>query len=619
MKRILPFLFSFFLAFSAIAQCNQDEVEVFFVFHTDAWGYENYWQLVPFGNDCGQNVIAEGANINVGCEGTASENSPEGYESNSVITEGPFCLTTEEYYNFIFVDSYGDGGLTIEVFENGQFTNLFQGTGNGNMWTFQAGVSNLPSYDSPCNAAEIVPDGASIELTNTNALVGFNEVHPPDGSCAIYGHWCEATLTNTVWASFVAEEGIAYEITTCGSIEGFDTQLALWKATDCFDFSTYELITANDDMFGGCATSNGFSSLMYSGCLEGGTTYYIQVDGWAGSTGTAELSVTSYNASEAMGSSVNSINCPLDKGEDGDGSIMVYVTGGGSNFTAEWNGPNDFSATTNDVNGLDVGEYYVTITTSCGNVFSDEFTISQPSQWNVYLTPEEPACPLSTNGGLTANASGATAPYSFAWYGPNDYTSLEQVISNLEVGAYHVTITDDNGCNYDMDYILGAANDFQVDLGNDLELCLGETEVVSAPIGLEYTWQDGSNNQFFFIESSTWGIGEHALILTTTTEEGCTDTDVLGFVVEECIAVNEEALLISGVYPNPAHDRVTLLSKLDLHDAMIQVYNSYGQIVHSERAAQAYQQNIHFNLASGMYVLTIQLGERTQRVPLVIE
>ncbi|MFZ4785839.1 MAG: T9SS type A sorting domain-containing protein, partial [Flavobacteriales bacterium] len=103
------------------------------------------------------------------------------------------------------------------------------------------------------------------------------------------------------------------------------------------------------------------------------------------------------------------------------------------------------------------------------------------------------------------------------------------------------------------------------------------------------------------------------------TEEGCTDTDVLGFVVEECIAVNEEELLIAGIFPNPVHDRLTLSSKLDLRDAMIHVYNSYGQIVHSERAEQAYQQDIALNLASGMYILTVQLGDRMQRVPLVIE
>ncbi|MFN8697874.1 MAG: hypothetical protein ACK5XQ_00980, partial [Flavobacteriales bacterium] len=81
------------LSFSSLysfAQCADGEVEVQLIIHTDAWAYEMYWQLREAGTPCGPDFIAQGANLNVGCAGTAAGNSPNGYANNSTYTEGPF-------------------------------------------------------------------------------------------------------------------------------------------------------------------------------------------------------------------------------------------------------------------------------------------------------------------------------------------------------------------------------------------------------------------------------------------------------------------------------------------------------------------------------------------------
>jgi len=175
---LLAVSFILFSAISSFAQCAAGETAVTFVMHTDNWAYENYWQLNLAGTGCNLTPIVEGANLNVGCAGTESANSANGYANASVITEGPFCLTNNTAYELIYLDSYGDGGLVIEVFENGALTHVYGGSGAGNTWTFTIGVSTAPAYDSPCSAIEITADGPSLALNNTDAISGFGELAP---------------------------------------------------------------------------------------------------------------------------------------------------------------------------------------------------------------------------------------------------------------------------------------------------------------------------------------------------------------------------------------------------------------------------------------------------------
>ena len=92
-----------FAVTNAFTQCAAGETSVTFVMHTDAWAYENYWQLNLAGTGCNASPIEEGANLNVGCTGTESDNSANGYANNSTITEGPFCLTNNTDYEIVYV------------------------------------------------------------------------------------------------------------------------------------------------------------------------------------------------------------------------------------------------------------------------------------------------------------------------------------------------------------------------------------------------------------------------------------------------------------------------------------------------------------------------------------
>jgi hypothetical protein len=64
------------------------------------------------------------------------------------------------------------------------------------------------------------------------------------------------------------------------------------------------------------------------------------------------------------------------------------------------------------------------------------------------LTGPNSNCTAPFDGILLITASGGSGSYSFAWTGPNGFTSNLEDISNIENGDYTVVVTDNNlGCS----------------------------------------------------------------------------------------------------------------------------------------------------------------------------
>ena len=168
---------------------------------------------------------------------------PDGYAF--VVIRKPLGTGSEK----IFVNR-----LVIEVFENGALTHVYGGSGAGNTWTFTIGVSTAPAYDSPCSAIEITADGPSLTLNNTDAIAGFGELAPAGVDCGVYGFWCEGNSTNSIWAKFIpTTNATSFEVTTCNPGTSTDTQIAIYKVSDCSNFATFDLISSNEDRIGGCS------------------------------------------------------------------------------------------------------------------------------------------------------------------------------------------------------------------------------------------------------------------------------------------------------------------------------------------------------------------------------
>ncbi len=598
-------------------QCESNQVEVFMNIYTDAWPYETYWQLVPAGNDCGEGVIAEGGNINVNCEGLAADDGPLGYPANTMVTTDPICLNIGESYDLIFLDSWGDGGLVFEIYQNGALTVLFTGLGFGNSVNFIAGVSNTPLYDQPCGAEFITLD-SEIVLDNTYALAGFGEIAPEGGGCGNYGQWCEGTSTRSVWAYFIAEEDQGYEITTCGSLQGFDTQIALYKSENCNGFENFELISANDDTGIPCATSDIYSSRLFVSCLEPGATYYIQVDGYFNASGEVALGLYSYDGTPELVASVSAINCPVNKGDTGNGAIYPYIIGEGINFSAQWTGPNGFSSNEPNLTGLNAGVYEVEITSACGIQYNDSYEIFEPSFWNVFLSSNPPSCGASFDGELSVDVSGATPPYQINWNGPGGATYSGNTISGLDDGEYTGMIIDANECPYPLGFQLNAVNDFEFEVQQEYVLCDdGSIEIELTP-QYSYFWFDGSAGNVYPINGEDWNIGNNSILVTVSNDQGCNDVVAISFVVDDCTFVDESTRNGLMCYPNPSEGQITIQFP-SVGPWRLEIFDNTGKLVRTELTS-AEASFVYLDLfSSGQYWLRASFGNQVYQSGFIVK
>ncbi|MCB0761640.1 MAG: T9SS type A sorting domain-containing protein [Flavobacteriales bacterium] len=619
MKSILTTLFLGLFALASLpsfAQCNPGEVEISMIMYTDPWGYENYWQIVPSGNDCGDGTIVWGGNdMGVGCSGTGNPEGVAGeYPSNSVINVDPFCMSEGTFLDLIFVDSYGDGGLTIEIYEDGSLSYVYYGTGDGNTWTFEVGNPPVVEFDSPCGALELTVDGGAVMMDNTGAIASVSEVTPGGGNCGVYGIWCEGAVTNSIWASFVAPEDGSVYITTCNEGTEADTQLALYSFEDCLDMSTFTLVSANDDMPGGCSIANGFSSEMYSTCLIPGDTYLIQLDGWNGSVGAMAISVETYVPETPQATAaVSSINCPLNKGEQGDGFILPYVFGWGSDFTVEWTGPFGYSSSDKFIYDLNGGVYTAVMTNACGSAsVTAEFTVNEPAPFQASFDAADMLCPLSGDGFIEATISGGTPGYSYYWTGPDDFIGNTEDLENLNAGVYQLQLTDDHDCIANWTVNMSVDEPFSFDLGADVIICDDEQYMAVGPAGFFYEWQDGSINQFYIIDGSEVGPGTYTLILDAYNDDGCAYTDAQIVTVWNCTGVEEWDAEAIALYPNPANDRIWLENLPAGQNLRLQIIDFTGKVVSDEQLQQVQgrvELPLSDEMAPGMYSVRVMNAE----------
>ncbi|MFZ8836341.1 MAG: T9SS type A sorting domain-containing protein [Flavobacteriales bacterium] len=606
------------------AQCDAGEVAIEFVIDTDAWGYEMYWELTPTGEACGgENFIASGGNsANVGCDGAGNGgNGGTTYGNNAIYMEGPFCLAEGQGLDLIHVDSYGDGGSRFDVYMDGLLSGIFNGTGYGNVWTFTAGESLFIDYDIPCAAAPIEVNGPSVMVNSVGGSIQSGEVSPPaapSGSCSLSGSWCgsDGNVSSSVWLSFVAEATDPVTITTCSDSSTFDTQLALYHVTDCSDFSTFELVASNDDW---CA---GYRSTMYSSCLEAGEQYLIQVDGWAGQTGIADVSVFTTEVFEtSVDAQVRNVTCPLDKDVVPNGFILPYVNAGGSDFECAWTGPNGFQSNESWIFDLSPGTYTAEVTTACGTSFSLERVISAPASWDVTTDITQASCETAADGSVEVDVQGASSPYEFAWTGPGEFASNSEDISMLVPGTYQLNITDNNGCTYPVTAYVPEveASDFYI--GNDTIICEDEPLLIYGPLGYDYEWQDGSNNQFFYVAPGDFEPGTYSIVLNGTTETGCSFADALILTVHDCsVGTTEMGLGEAKLFPNPANGLVYLDVNPGIKGWVVEAFDRTGKLV-ERRNWNGVNEPVFdvSNWSDGHYILQFQDDQRVLTWPLIIQ
>ena len=126
-----------------------------------------------------------------------------------------------------------------------------------------------------------------------------------------------------------------------------------------------------------------------------------------------------------------------------DGSIDLTIGGGVPGYSYLWSN----GAITQDIIGLPVGTYSVTVTDLNGCQITSSITLTQPTDLTSALNPSVFAGGFNVSGctpdgTIDLTPGGGSPAYSYLW--SNGATT--QDLANLSAGNYTVTITDVNGC-----------------------------------------------------------------------------------------------------------------------------------------------------------------------------
>ncbi|MBI5541402.1 MAG: gliding motility-associated C-terminal domain-containing protein [Bacteroidia bacterium] len=178
--------------------------------------------------------------------------------------------------------------------------------------------------------------------------------------------------------------------------------------------------------------SNGTPTANNSGLTAG--TYSVTVTDSHSCTATSSINISEPTLLSASASQSQQISCFGGN----NGTASASATGGTPSYSYHWsNGSNNANT-----GGLSNGVYTVTVTdiNLCTSVAT--LNVVEPQLISLNSVTDSVLCYGLSTGQIDLTVSGGTSPFSYLW---NDNSTNEDR-SNIPVGTYTVTVTDNNIC-----------------------------------------------------------------------------------------------------------------------------------------------------------------------------
>ena len=157
-----------------------------------------------------------------------------------------------------------------------------------------------------------------------------------------------------------------------------------------------------------------------------------------------------------------------------DGTASVQVISGESPFNYNWSN----GGTTQSIQGLEAGNYSVSVTDDNTCTTQSQISIGQPEEIVIQGEVENASCPDANDGAVSITITGGTNPYILNWN--TGATGYE--IQDLAPGNYSVNVNDMNNCEENAEFSLGYIS----------ELCFTVPEII--------TPNNDGKNDFWIIE-----------------------------------------------------------------------------------------------------------------------
>ncbi len=404
---------------------------------------------------------------------SASWSGPNGFSSSLLSLEnlegGVYILTVTDAIGCSFaqaitvtqpddliitLDSVSEfGGFNTTCYNSSDGAIFISPSGGNPPYTFQWNTSGNPNFS---NQEDV-----------SNLSAGLYEAVLFDGDGCIQNNLIELTAPDTLDLDFdlsFFDNGfnISCADTADGSIEAIPT-----GGTAPFNFT----------WIGSNGYGPEFSNPILN--LEAGEYSLLLTDD-LGCSHTESISIVA-PPEFALSASANSINgSNTSCSGASDGSIDLTISGSSSPYSITWTGPVGYTSASEDIAGLQAGEYCATVMDSNSCEKDICITLTQPDTLDILIAPTIYAngfnlnCDDSTDGIIDAAIDGGNAPYIISWSGAKNFTSDQLNINNLGAGIYCLTAIDASGCQMEACATLEAPAPMEIILENASELtCSG--------------------------------------------------------------------------------------------------------------------------------------------------
>ena len=251
-------------------------------------------------------------------------------------------------------------------------------------------------------------------------------------------------------------------------------------------------------------------------------TYAVQITDNNGCSLSNSYQVTQPNQMLNNSAVLSNVTCYSGS----NGSIDLQAWGGTAPYTYLWT----TGSSNQDITGLTVGNYSVTITDNNGCVKSSNYTITQPTIITSQMNSTPVTCFGFSNGIASVIATGGTSPYAYNWQNTSTvFAQNSATLANVPASTYTVNITDANGCSISNSTTISQPSVVSSSLtftnvnchgGNDGSINLSVSGG-NAPYG--YTWVNAAN-QNIAVTQDLLQIPADTFTVTITDANGCVST-----------------------------------------------------------------------------------------------
>ena len=225
-------------------------------------------------------------------------------------------------------------------------------------------------------------------------------------------------------------------------------------------------------------------------------------------------------------------------GSTNNGFINTTTAGGNGGNTYQWeNG----TTTTANRTGLTAAAYAVTVTDSKGCTASRKDTINQSSNLSVAGLDTNVRCYGTATGAINITATGGSGVFTYNW--GNNITSEDR--TNLGVGTYNVTVSDNGGCTGSASFTLTQPDSLYTTAVVTNASCYGKQDGVinvttfGGTLPYLFTWNTGDLTED--LDSLSGGV----YTPTTTDGNGCTYTKSFTVTQPDSLALTSTSTAVS--------------------------------------------------------------------------